>query len=74
MNFDWTKRKNLQILIDDGRKDKKPKGTKKYVIKRKIISQNYKNCLEATQLENKINYPEKIKTNFNSLKRVINNS
>ena len=40
-------------------KDKKAKGTKKCVIKRKIVFENYKNCLEANQLENKINYLEK---------------
>ena len=31
------------------------------VIKRKLKFENYKNCLEATQLENKINQLEKIK-------------
>ena len=30
-------------------------------MKRKLKFENYKNCLEATQLENKINYLEKIK-------------
>ena len=33
----------------------------KSVIKRKLKFENYKNCLEATQLENKINYLEKNK-------------
>ena len=37
-------------LIDDGSEDKKAKGTKKYVIKRKLKLENYKNCLETTQL------------------------
>ena len=37
-------------LIDDGIEDKKAKGTKKYVIKRKLKFENYKNCLETTQL------------------------
>ena len=37
-------------LIDDGSEDKKAKGTKKYVIKRKLKFENYKNCLETTQL------------------------
>ena len=41
-------------LIDDGVEDKKAKGTKKCVIKRKL-----KNCLESTQFENKIYYLEK---------------
>ena len=30
-------------------------------MKRKLKFANYKNCLEATQLENKINYLKKIK-------------
>ena len=38
-------------LIHDGSEDKKGKGTKKCVIKRKLKFENYKNCLEATQLE-----------------------
>ena len=32
------------------------KDTKKCVIKRKINFENYKNCLEVTQIEIKINY------------------
>ena len=39
----------------------KNKRHKKCVIKRKIKFQNFKNCLEATQLENKMNYLEKNK-------------
>ena len=42
-------------LINDGSEDKKAKGTKKCIIKRKLSFENYKNCLETTQLENKIN-------------------
>ena len=39
-------------------KDKKAKDNKKRVIKRKLKFENYKNCLEATHLENKINHLE----------------
>ena len=39
-------------------KIKKAKGTKECVIKRKLKFEDYKNCLEATQLENKINQLE----------------
>ena len=39
-------------LIVDGSEDKKAKGTKKCVVKRKLKFENYKNCLEATELEN----------------------
>ena len=42
-----------KIIIDDGSEDKKAKGTKKCVMKRKLKYRNYKNCLGATQLENK---------------------
>ena len=34
---------------------------KKWVLKRKLKLEDYKNCLEATQLENKKNYFEKNK-------------
>ena len=46
-------------LIDDGSEDKKAKGPKKCVIKRKIKFENYRNCLEATQLDDKTKYLEK---------------
>ena len=51
--------KTYSYLIDDNSKDKKAKGTKKCVIERKLKFENYKNCLEATQLESKIKYLEK---------------
>ena len=44
------------------------KGTKKCVIKRKLKFENYKNCLEATQLENKINYLEKSNLDIDCIK------
>ena len=40
-------------------KIKKANGTKKCVIKIKLKSENYKNCVETTKLDNKINYLEK---------------
>ena len=40
--------KNYTYLIDDASEDKKVKGTKKCVMKRKLKCENYKNCLEAT--------------------------
>ena len=42
--------------------------------KKKTYTWNYKNCLEATQIDNKIKYLEKNKTNIDSLKKIINNS
>ena len=56
-------------LIDDGSKDKKAKGTKKHVIKGKLKFENYKNCLEATQLEKKVNYLEGNKVKIDSHKK-----
>ena len=39
--------------------DKSTKNTKKYFIKRKLKLEDYKRCLDANQLENKINHLEK---------------
>ena len=50
--------KACSYLIDDGSEDKKAKAIKKSVIK-KLKFEYSKNCLEATELENKINYLEK---------------
>ena len=51
--------KTYSYLINDGSENKKAKSTKKCVIKRKLKFENYKNCLEATQLESKTNHLEK---------------
>ena len=66
IKFTGLKVKTYSYLIDDGSKDKKAKGTKKCVIKRKLKFQDYKNCLEATQLDNKIKYLEKNKMDIDS--------
>ena len=49
-------------------KIKKAKSTKKCVIKRILKFEDYKNCLEATQIENKINHLEENKIDEDSLK------
>ena len=49
-------------------KIKKSKDTENCVIKKKLKFENYKNCLDATQVDNKINYFEKNKINIDSLK------
>ena len=46
-------------LIDDGSKDKKSKGTKKCVIKRKLKFEDYKNWFKAAQLKNNISSRKK---------------
>ena len=55
-------------LIYDGNENKKAKGTKRCVMKIKIKFKDYKNCLEATKLENKINHIEKNKIKVDSFK------
>ena len=64
-------RKTHSYLKDNNNEDKKAKGTKNCVIKRKLKFQDYKNCLEAAQTENKTNYLEK---NVDSLKKDQKNS
>ena len=50
--------KTYYHLSDDGCGDKKAKVTKKCVIRRKRKFGNYKNFLEVTEIQNKINYLE----------------
>ena len=63
--------KAFSYLIDDGSEDKKVKDKKRCVIKRKLKFENYRNCSEATQLENKINHLEKTKLPYIVLKKII---
>ena len=51
--------KAYSYLIDDSSENTKAKGRKNCVIKRKLKFKDYKNCLEATQLDNKVSYLEK---------------
>ena len=53
IQFAELRTQTYSYLIDDSSQDKKTKGAKKCVIKRKHKFENYKNCSEATQLENK---------------------
>ena len=73
-NIVGLKVKSHGYLIDDGSEDRKAKVTKKCVKKRNLKFENYKNCLEATQIEKKISYLEKNKISIDSLKKIINNS
>ena len=66
--------KTYSYLIDDGSEDKKAKSTKTCVIKRKVKFQDYKNCLEAAQIDNKINHLEKNRIDVDSLKEFIKNN
>ena len=49
------------------------KKQKKYVIKRKLRFEDYKNSLEIAQIENKINQLEKIKLMWIVLENIIKN-
>ena len=60
--------KTHTYLRDNNDEDKKAKGTKKCVIKRKLNFEDYKNCLEADEIENKTSHLEKNKIYVNSLK------
>ena len=48
-------------LTDNNNEDKKAKSTKKCAVKWKLKFEDYKHCLEATQLENKTNHLDKKK-------------
>ena len=61
IDFVGLRTNTYSYLIDDDSEDKKAKFTKKCVIKRKLKLDDYENCLEGTQLENKINYLKKMK-------------
>ena len=56
------------FLIGHGDENKKGKGTNKCAIKQKLKFENYKDCLEAIQLENEINYLRKNKPHMDSLR------
>ena len=60
--------KTYSYFIGNDSEEKNAKGAKNCVIKRKLKFDNYKNCLEAAQLENKINQREKNKVNVDSFK------
>ena len=47
-------------------KIKKQEAQKQCAIKRKLKFENYKNCLEATQLDSKIKHLQKNKINIDS--------
>ena len=66
--FVGLKAKTYYYWINDSSEDKIAKGKKKVCQKREIKFHYCKNCLEATQLENKINHIEKNEINANSHK------
>ena len=63
--------KTYSYLKDNNDEDKK---AKECFINVKIKFEDYKNCLEAAQIENKINHLEKNKMDVDSLKEFIKNN
>ena len=59
IKFVGLRAKSCSYLIDDSSEDEKAKGKKRCAVKRKHKSENYKNFLEAIQLEDKISHQEK---------------
>ena len=55
-------------------KIKKQNAQKKCIIKRKLKFETYKNCLAASQLDNEINYIQKMKLMKIVLKKIMKNS
>ena len=66
--------KTYSYLKDYNDEDKKAKVTKKCVIKRKLKFKDYKNCLEAAEIENEINHLEKNKIDVDSLNEFVKNN
>ena len=63
--------KTYSYLKDNNDEHKKGKATKKCVIKINLKFQDYKNCLEAAQIERKIDYLRKQEIDVDSLKEFI---
>ena len=74
--FVWLRAKRYSYLKDKNDEDKKAKVTTTCIIKRKSKFENYKNCLDAAQIENKINHfhLEKTKIDADSPKEFIENN
>ena len=66
--------KTCSYLKDNNDEDKKAKGTKKCVINRELKFEDYKNCLEAAQIENKINHLEENNIDVESPNEFIKNN
>ena len=66
--------KSYSFLKDDDSEDKKSKGTKKRVMKRKLEFEDYRHCLETTQIKNKIDHSERKNLNVENLEKIIKNS
>ena len=61
-------------LTGDNDENKEAKSTNKCVIKRKLKFEDFKHCLEATQVKNKIDQLEKIILIWIFLEKIIKSS
>ena len=59
IKFVGLRAKTYNYFINEVGEDKKAKGAKTCVIKKQLKFKNYKNYVEAAQLENNINHQEK---------------
>ena len=66
--------KSYSFLKDGDSEDEKSKDTKKRVIKRKLEFEDYRHCLETTQIKNKIDHSERKNLNVENLQKIIKNS
>ena len=66
--------KTYSYLKDNNDEDKNAKGTKKFIINRKLKFEDYKNCLEVAEIKNKTNHLEKNKIDVDSPKKFIKNN
>ena len=62
--------KTYSYLKENNDEDKKTKSSKKCVIKRNLMIRDYKKCLKASQIENKIDYLTKSRIDVDSLKEI----
>ena len=69
--FDGLRGKAYSYLTNNNDEYKKSNDTKKCVINKKLKFEDYKNCLEAAQTENKINNLEENKIDIDSLNELI---
>ena len=68
IKFVGLRAKPYSYLIDDSSEDKTANGTQKVCHKKNIKFEIFENCLQATQIEDKINNIAKYKIDIGSLK------
>ena len=72
--FVGLREKPYSYVKDNNDEEEKQKSKKKYIIKRKLKFEDYKNCVEAAEIENKIKHLEKNEIGIDSPKEFIKNN